>query len=244
MTLVGNRGQSMAPSEAEKVAYAFETELRFECNWFNQTWSELEALLLQGDSPMVADTNLYNLNVWSFIDRLLNHAVRIDRMLNPRDYSSRDSHDSRKARASFSRKAHASLPADAFNEGDLKAIRDSVEHANERIPAFIAGREMNLLKPFLIGPLVVKTSPGAVDYLRGFNPSTGLCVVFGEPVDLNLVRRSVQSLLLVLPPLHVHTQLLLPPEPGSDQPRELLREEAIGHAHSDSSGAGDPSGNA
>jgi hypothetical protein len=227
------------PTEIEKVAYVFETELHFECLWFQRAWDELQALNLQGDKPMVADTNLHNLNVWSIVDRLLNHGVRIDRMLNPQNYASWDSRESRKARKWLSRKARASLPPGVFAEEELKAIRDSVEHLNERIPDFIAGRDINQLQPFLIGPLLVKPGSGSVSCLRGFNPFSGLCVVFGQDVDLNSLHRSVQALGMALPPLRVHTKLFLPPTTGSDSV-EILRDQPLGHAHPEQDEADGP----
>jgi hypothetical protein len=225
----------MSPSEVEKVAYAFETELHFECHWFMQAWRELEALNLQGNAPMLANTLLFNLSAWSIVDRLLNHAVRIDRMLNPQNYASKDSKESRAARESLSGKARKALPPDVFAEGDLKAIRDSIEHANERIPAFIAGRDIDRLQPFLIGPMAKKSPAGVVNFLRGFDPFTGVCIVFGREADLNRIQQSVQKLLMALPPLRVHSKLFLPPDVGADQKPDLLREDAIGHVHPDES---------
>lgn len=197
----------MPPTEAQKIEYALITELHFECQWFIDAWNELHSLLSQGDRSVTSDPDAYNNSMWSFADRMLTHAARIDRILHPENWGSRDPPRSKSAREQFARTAASHLPADLFDQSDLKSLRGSVEHANERIPEFIVGRDINSLYPLLIGPLAVEDSKQSRSALRRFDPISKTCIVLGDRVELTRVHGSIRELKFKLPKRHVRMRV-------------------------------------
>ncbi|MGA7862073.1 MAG: hypothetical protein WCB19_09510 [Thermoplasmata archaeon] len=197
----------MPPTELNKTEYALVQELHFECEWFINAWDELTDRLSKGDRAMTSDSHAHQIVMWSYADRMLTHAARIDRILNPSSWGSQDRPPSRRARFQFARVASTHLPSNLFDQRDLDSLRGSVEHANERLPDFIAGRDINNLYPIQVGPLAIEQTPEASNTLRGFDPISKVCTVLGDRVDLERVHQSIRKLKFALPRQHLRTRV-------------------------------------
>jgi hypothetical protein len=90
-----------------------------------------------------------------------------------------------------------------LDQRDLNSLRGSVEHANERLPGFVAGRDTNTLYPILVGPAAVEPTPEASNALRGFDPIGKVCTVLGNLVDLERVHQSIRRLKFAPPTQHL-----------------------------------------
>jgi hypothetical protein len=191
----------MTLEEERRIEYLFTTELQFECQWFVEAWDDLGKLLLLGNEPLRVSPITYNLKAWSFIDRMLVHAARIDRVLNPEHWGSKDSSESRAARKLFAKIVRDHLhPQDILSVAELKPLRDAIEHTNEKLYSFIGNRDINSLHPFVWGTDAIAKQAETV---RGYDSYSRTGVVFGERLDLGRIHDAIRFLKFALPPLEL-----------------------------------------
>lgn len=108
-----------------------ETELHFECIWFEDSWEELESLARRGTEAVKEDPLRHNLTAWSCVDRMLIHATRIQRLLNPgTEKDSRESNESWDERVKFAREMAQRINPDLMRSRELRLARNIVEHSN------------------------------------------------------------------------------------------------------------------
>jgi hypothetical protein len=216
----------------QQLEYLFVTELHFECHWFLRAWEELIGFernpLLPSNAksttehgnPLKNPIFLRELAMWECVDRLLNHAIKIDRVLSPDRYNSWDRPDSKGMRRVFSNVARKYVHAGDFSAKDLKALRDATEHLNERLYAFATTRDMSSLQPFGWDSEAVIGGPSGSKVVRGFDSYSGICSVLGVAVNLGRVHAWVRSVKFALPELHMGpSRLSLPmgiPEVASE----------------------------
>jgi hypothetical protein len=236
----------------QQLEYLLVTELHFECHWFLHAWEELRRfeqnpLLPSNAKPTTGHGNpfknpvfLRELDMWACVDRILGHAIRIDRILNPDRYSnwSRGGTDSAAMKRVFSEVARKYVAPGAFSADDLKSLRDATEHLNERLFLFASARDMKSLQPFGWGPEGVVGGPAQSSVVRGFDSFTGICTVLGVAVNLSRVHEWVRGVKFALPELHMGPTRLGQPvgipeivkEPGQKESFARIQEGQNGSA--------------
>ncbi len=196
-----------SPSELERILLS---ELEFECTWFLQAWEELGAHLARsapsGGPPPIES----KAKGWSYIDRMLTHLQRIDRIVNPS--RGHDSPESFARRTGFAESLRGRIPADLFPAGGWSAARNIVEHAHEYFPDFL--RDSGPVGPPAIWIRSVHHGepPRATPSFRAYDPETGECVVLGRRLNLYAAERAVRRLSSLLP--RVEGAPLAPPTGG------------------------------
>lgn len=202
-------------SGASFLHEVFLAELAYECAWFELAWDEMYKARDEGDARVLADPLRDNLKVWSYVDRMLTHIVRINRLLNPDPRAGpKESEDSRRWRVEFAEWIGDRVLTDLALDPDSLQARNGSEHANEYLHDFIAkygaprgGRNPRFAK-FSIGVMGDSGRPeGAPIPIRSFNYTDGVCVVFGRPINLLRMCERVKGLRSQLPPAPVATEL-------------------------------------
>ncbi len=168
------------------------TELAFECEWFLGAWKELLHHLDRDASPRDATALGSKAMGWSYIDRMLTHLHRIDRILNPsRGHDSADSYEQRKR---FAAGLRTRISPDLFPAGGWETVRNIVEHGHEFLPDFLADAGPRRTETFSIGALGRTEHPGQVAVFRAYDTETGECVVLGRRLNLRTAERTVRRL--------------------------------------------------
>lgn len=184
-----------------------ETELHFECLWFEFAWAELEEWAKTAVPSAKQDRVLHNLVSWELINRLLVHGARIKRLLEPGDRTRFDSDESWRERTRFAAEMARRINPKVLNSSALGGARNSVEHANTDLAKFAMRHGDEKIGPFSI---IWGSDPidgaGGGRYFRWYRHSSGECRVYGKPVNLRGALESVREIRKCAHP-HVYGEL-------------------------------------
>lgn len=187
-------------SHASILQRMFLSELWFECFWFNQALGEMLKLRDEGDSAVEAEPIINNLRIWSYVDRMLTHVVRIDRLVNPRTGAREEDPKSLEWRKGFADWLRERVSSDLFIDRDTRKVRDVAEHSNEYLYAFLTRHLGQKIGPFGIGVDVSKTPEAGAAFIRVFDQTSGYCSVYGKgPMYLRSIHDKINDLIKQLP---------------------------------------------
>jgi hypothetical protein len=188
-------------TEATALHKVFLTELWYECIWFVQEAEGLAALFNQGEGAVLSDAEKHNAIAWSFVDGMLSHLVRIDRLINS-NASVRKSKELEGAdewRNEFGDWVRDRVFTRIRLTPSQRDARNSAEHANERLFQFWKNNRGQRVGPIsFVHPGGVQSS-GPARYARSFDLNTGVCQVFGDSINLQIMEGDVRRLLSQLP---------------------------------------------
>jgi hypothetical protein len=196
----------------EKVLFS---ELDFECHWFLAAWADLVGQVGKGDVAVEAAPLESNATTWSYIDRLLTHLQRIDRIINPT--RGLDSKESYAKRLEFAAMLRTRISPDLFRRGTLETARNICEHANEYLPDFVQDHHSRNIDAFEIGGLSQRPRNQRTSGFRSYDVLTGDCLVMGRRVNLTAAERAVRKLKFELPGSFVHSRLTAADLPGPNE---------------------------
>lgn len=185
----------MTPAPAIEEAYL--SEVYFECTWILEARNRLLALDSAGDHAFGVRPFEQTLERWSYVDQMLVHLERLDRLLNPtKGHGTPDSYAIRRELAKLMVDRGYPLPGSV---DDLRSVRDVVEHADEHLPEFIMRNPGRALGPFAVGPLSGPNLELNYIPLRSYNTVSGECSVNGKSVNLAKLVEEVRTLRFSLP---------------------------------------------
>jgi hypothetical protein len=184
-----------------------ESELFFECFWFEQACNELNAFVAS-DLPIKGDPLLHNLRTWSYLDRMLIHAARISRLVDPplKFDPNKESKESYEERLRFASELRWRVNPSVLQSKDLRACRNALEHANEGIVDYVRKHRDRRTGPFSTDWSKDGRVESEVKGFRRWHQATGECLVFGKPTNLLRTYAVVKIIQGVVHP-HVTSEL-------------------------------------
>jgi hypothetical protein len=197
------------------IKEAVVAELVFNCDRLLDEWAQLISRVAQGDQALRADALKESFKRWDCADRMLTHAVRIDRIL--RAPKGKDSDSSWKIRQDVAEEIGLIVNLSLDQRKNLHDARNAMEHADEKLPDFVLNNPGKALGPVSVGPEAEQG--GARNYvpLRAINTLTWNCEVNGIPVNLKSLSDAVRNLKFGLPSAGVSARFT---------PREVLGDNA------------------
>jgi hypothetical protein len=172
-------------------------ELAFEADRLLEAWNELRARVAKGDSVLAGNPIAESTARWDCADRMLTHAVRIDRILQPQ--KGQDSPESQKAREETAAELGKLVNLSLSHREKFRAARNSIEHSDERLPGFVDANPKKALGPFSVGPDADQGIKRNYVPLRALNTLTWDCTVIGDRVNLKELVDAVRDIKFHLP---------------------------------------------
>lgn len=172
-----------------------ETELYFECIWYEQAWNELEEWSKSAIPMVRADSIGHNISSWEFVNRLLVHAARIRRLVNPTSKGDNESPEAYAERKKFAAELSKRFNPELLNSKHLGRARNIVEHANEYLVDYLMKHDEKAINMFRItwGSVSAPDAPRYPSF-RAYDHDSGECSVNGFPVNLRSTLGIVQEL--------------------------------------------------
>ena len=198
----------------ETIVEAFLSELYFECGWTLGARNRLTQMIAAGDLVLGANPVDRSLERWACVDEMLVHLNRLDRLMNPVGGRSSQTYNLRRQLADLARARGYNPPSDA---GQLAAVRNIVEHADEHLPQFILDNLGKALGPVDVGPQAGPKPVNNYVPMRAYDTLTEECFAHGETVNLSKLLAEVRELKFRLPKPGVSARLgaVTIPEPES-----------------------------
>lgn len=180
---------------------ALESELFFECCWFEKAAEDLN-VFVQTQIPIQMDPVMHNILAWSYVDRMLVHATRISRLVEPGSApDSRESKTSFKERVRFAEEFRKRINLKTLKTEELRRCRNAVEHSNERLVDYILEHKGGRTGPFSVRWGEATVADAGVKAYRQFNHSTGEVLVFGRRANL---LEAYAAVVLIKQVIHSH----------------------------------------
>lgn len=186
------------PSPDDVIREALLAELYFECEEVLKAWSALVHMVSSGDVALAHGGTEEVVNRWQCADRLLTHAVRVYRILDPvlgQGTPTSLAHRQRVASA-----LGVKLQLNETQRAALRKARNMVEHADEYLPEFVLANPGKALGPVSVGPEADKGAPRNYIALRALNTLDWICSVNGVAVNLKEVVDASRQVRFYLPP--------------------------------------------
>lgn len=198
---------SVTANHGEISNAGLESELFFECFWFEQACNELNAFVASS-LPIQGDPLLHNLRTWSYLNRMLTHAARISRLVDPplNFDPNKESKESYEGRLQFAGELRWRVNPSILQSKELRACRNALEHANEGIVDYFRKHRVDRTGPFSTDWSKDGKAESEVRGSRRWHQATGECLVFGRPTNLLRTYGVVKIIQAVVHP-HVTSEL-------------------------------------
>jgi len=172
-------------------------ELIYNCDRLLEAWNQLRLRISQGDQALALRPDSEVVARWDYVERMLIHAVRIDRILQaPRGDDEPWSWQMRQELATeIGSGVNLSLP----QRYQIRRARNAVEHADEKLPNFIIANPGKALGSISVGPEADQGSRRNFIPWRAVNTLTWDGVVNGERVNLRDLAEVVREVKFGLP---------------------------------------------